>query len=139
MFQKMLNKQFGRVLIIGSHFLDDNQDSDDINKDLTNLFPYILETRPPNEGAHLQRWTRQMRNDMIKARDEILKHQIVGGLSSYNLECDDLSSISLDDYVEIASYLEDILAPAVSYHLMNNQDPKYRNGRLILSSTRLVN
>jgi hypothetical protein len=23
--------------------------------------------------------------------------------------------------------------------LMNNQDPKYRNGRLILSSTRLVN
>ena len=60
-------------------------------------------------------------------------------MSSYNLECDDLSSISLDDYVEIASYLEDILAPVVSYHLMNNQDPKYRNGRLILSSTRLVN
>ena len=79
MFQKMLNKQFGRVLIIGSHFLDDNQDSDDINKDLTDLFPYILETRPPNEEAHLQRWTRQMRNDMIKAQDEILKHQIVGG------------------------------------------------------------
>ncbi|XP_066306587.1 uncharacterized protein [Miscanthus floridulus] len=137
MFQKMLNKQFGRVLIIGSHFLDDNQDIDGINKDLTDLFPYILETGPPNEEAHLQRWTRQMRNDMIKAQDEILKHQIVGGLSSYNLECDDLSSISLDDYVEIASYLEDILAPAVSYHLMNNQDPKYRNGRLILSSTSL--
>jgi len=76
---------------------------------------------------------------MIKARDEILKHQIVGGLSSYNLECDDLSSISLDDCVEIASYLEDILAPAVSYHLMNNQVPKYRNGRLIISSMRLVN
>lgn len=140
MFQNMLNKQFGRVLIIGSHFLDANQDSDDINKDLTDLFPYILETRPPNEEAHLQRWRRQMKNDMIKARDEILTHQIAGILSSYNLECDDLSSISsLDDYVDIASYLEDILAPAVSYHLMNNQDPKYRNGRLIISSTRLVN
>ncbi|KXG32842.2 hypothetical protein SORBI_3003G213100 [Sorghum bicolor] len=126
MFQKMLNKQFGKVLIIGSHFLDANQDIDDINKDLTDLFPYILETRPPNEEAHLQRWTRQMRIDMIKARDEILAHH-----------CDDLSSISLDDYVEIASYLEDILAPAVAYHFMNNQDPKYRNGRLILSSTSL--
>jgi len=53
MFEKMLNKQFGRVLIIGSHFLDDNQDIDGINKDPTDLFPYILETRPPNEEAHL--------------------------------------------------------------------------------------
>jgi hypothetical protein len=77
----MLNKQFGKVLIIGSHFLDANQDIDDINKDLTDLFPYILETRPPNEEAHLQRWTRQMRIDMIKARDEILAHHVASGLS----------------------------------------------------------
>ncbi|KAG0538377.1 hypothetical protein BDA96_03G230700 [Sorghum bicolor] len=58
--------------------------------------------------------------------------------SILELGCENSPVVPLqDDYVEIASYLEDILAPAVAYHLMNNQDPKYRNGRLILSSTSL--
>ncbi|KAJ1284389.1 hypothetical protein BS78_03G200000 [Paspalum vaginatum] len=137
-FQKMLNKLSGRVSIIGSHFLDDKEDCCDVDDYVIDLFPYILETCPPKDAAHLEKWKTQMEKDMEQSKIEFLTNQVSGVLSTYNLECDDLSSIPGDDHVTILSYLDDILAPAVSYHLMNNKDPEYKNGRLILSSTSLA-
>ncbi|OEL17291.1 Spastin [Dichanthelium oligosanthes] len=137
LFQKMLNKLSGRVLIIGSHFLNADQDSSDIDEDVTELFPYILETKPPKEEAQLKKWKTQMEKDFAKAENENFIIHIAGVLSEYNLECGDLSSIPQDDHVPIAKYLENIITPAVSYHLLNNKDPEYKNGRLILSSTSL--
>lgn len=125
---------------MGSHFLNNvGEDSANVDEVVTQLFPYILETKPPKEEAHLEKWNTQMENEMAKNLDEAIITQAAGILASYNLECDDLSSIRRGDYLIIGSYLEDIIAPAVSYHLMNNKDPKYKNGRLILSSKRLVN
>ncbi|RLN21792.1 ribosome biogenesis ATPase RIX7-like [Panicum miliaceum] len=135
LFKKMLNKLSGRVLVIGSHFVSADQDSSDFDEDVTELFPYILETKPPKEEAHLQTWNTQMENDIAKAANETFITHTEGVLSSYNLECGDLSSIPPDDYLAIGKYLAHIIAPAVSYHLMNNMDPEYKNGRLILSST----
>ena len=139
LFKKMLNKLSGRFLVIGSHFLGADEDSSDVDVDVTELFPYILETKPPKEEAHLQTWKTQMDNDIAKAVNEAFVAHTEGVLSAYNLECGDLSSIPPDDYLAFGKYLEHIIAPAVSYHLMNNMEPKYKNGRLILSSTRLVN
>ncbi|PUZ55742.1 hypothetical protein GQ55_5G236800 [Panicum hallii var. hallii] len=137
LFKKMLNKLTGRVLVIGSHFVSADQDSSDVDEDVTELFPYILETKPPKEEAHLQTWQTQMENDIAKAANEAFVTHTEGVLSAYNLECGDLSSIPPDDYLAIGKYLKHIIAPAVSYHLMNNMDPEYKNGRLILSSTSL--
>ena len=139
LFKKMLKKLSGRVLVIGSHFVSDDEDSSDVDEDVTELFPYILETKPPKEEAHLQTWKTQMENDIAKVVNETFVAHTEGVLSAYNLECSDLSSIPRDDYLAIGKYLKHIIAPAVSYHLMNNMDPEYKNGRLILSSTRLVN
>jgi hypothetical protein len=36
----------------------------------------------------------------------------------------------------LSKYIEEIVVSAVSYHLMNNKDPEYRNGKLILSAKR---
>ncbi|TKW15475.1 hypothetical protein SEVIR_5G239100v4 [Setaria viridis] len=137
LFKKMLNKLSGRVLVIGSHFLTADEDSGDVDEEVTELFPYILETKPPKEESHLEKWKTQMENDVAKAQEESFVTHTAGVLSAYNLECGDLSSIPRDDYFTIGKYIENIIAPAVSYHLMNNKDPEYKNGRLILSSTSL--
>jgi hypothetical protein len=139
LFKKMLSKLSGRVLLVGSHFLTADEDSGDVDEEVTELFPYILETKPPKEEAHLEKWKTQMENDVAKSLKESFITRTAGVLSAYNLECDDLSSIPQDDCCTIGKYIENIIAPAVSYHLMNNKDPEYKNGRLILSSTRLVN
>lgn len=54
-----------------------------------------------------------------------------------DLECDDLGSICLSDTMCLSKYIEEIVVSAVSYHLMNNKDPDYRNGKLVLSTKSL--
>ncbi|CAL4948651.1 unnamed protein product [Urochloa decumbens] len=137
LFKKMLSKLSGRVLIIGSHFLNGDQDSDDVGESVKELFPYILETKAPKEEAHLQKWKTQMESDLEKAKDEKFKTQAEGILAAKNVECGDLSSIPRDEYLVMGKHLEDIIAPAVAYHLMKNKGPQYKNGKLTLSSTSL--
>ena len=57
-------------MVIGSHFLGADEDSSDVDEDVTELFPYILETKPPKEEAHLQTWKTQMENDIAKVVNE---------------------------------------------------------------------
>ncbi|CAL4975209.1 unnamed protein product [Urochloa decumbens] len=137
LFKKMLSKFSGRVLIIGSHFLNGDQDSGDVGESVKELFPYILETKAPKEEAHLQKWKTQMESDFKKVKDEKFKTQAEGILAAKNVECGDLSSIPQDEYLVMRKYLEDIIAPAIAYHLMNNKRPQYKNGKLTLSSTSL--
>ncbi|KAL6615605.1 hypothetical protein ACP70R_037875 [Stipagrostis hirtigluma subsp. patula] len=119
LFQKMLKKLSGRVLVI-----DD-------------LFPYVLETKPPEEKSDLDKWKEQMEEDSAKSQSHEFQNCVTEVLSTNNLQCDDLSSVSPDDHEAIASYIYEIMAPAVSYHLMNTKDPEYKNGKLIISSTSL--
>ena len=58
-------------------------------------------------------------------------------LSENDLICDDLESISFEDTKVLSNYIEEIVVSALSYHLMNNKDPEYRNGKLVISSIRL--
>uniref|UniRef100_A0A2P2ILZ3 Uncharacterized protein LOC107643102 isoform X2 n=1 Tax=Rhizophora mucronata TaxID=61149 RepID=A0A2P2ILZ3_RHIMU len=36
----------------------------------------------------------------------------------------------------LSNYMGEIFVSAISYHLMNNKDPEYRNGKLVMSSDR---
>lgn len=137
MFKKMLSKLSGKVLIIGSHFLESDEDSYYVDEDVSDLFPFILETKPPTEATQLVKWKTQMEEDTKNTQGQILTNVVAEALSANSLECDDLDSFDPDDdFKDIANYLEEIMAPAVSYHLMNNKDPEYRNGKLIISSER---
>lgn len=136
----MLSKLSGRVLIIGSYFLESDEDSDDVDVVVSDIFPYILDTKPPKEETDLVKWKTQMEEDTKKTKCQIFTNMIAEVLSANSLVCDDLDSLDPDDELKIiANYMEEIMAPAVSYHLMDNKVPEYRNGKLIIPSERLAN
>uniref|UniRef100_A0A453F2Z5 DUF7751 domain-containing protein n=2 Tax=Aegilops tauschii subsp. strangulata TaxID=200361 RepID=A0A453F2Z5_AEGTS len=137
MFKKMLSKLSGRILIIGSYFLESDADGDDVDEVVSDIFPYILETKPPKEETDLVKWKTQIEEDTKKTKGQIFTNMIAEVLSANSLICDDLDSLDPDDDLQtIASYVEEIMAPAVSYHLMDNKVPEYRNGKLIIPAER---
>lgn len=132
----MLKKISGPVLILGSRILDPHDDYGEVDPNLTALFPYNIEINPPEEESHLLNWKTQLENDMkmIQIRDN--KNHIMEVLSANDLDCDDLDSICLADTMVLSNYIEEIVVSAISYHLMDNSDPQYRNGKLIISAKR---
>ncbi|KAI3933539.1 hypothetical protein MKX01_032644, partial [Papaver californicum] len=134
LFQKMLQKLSGPVLILGSRILDPDNDYREVDERLTNLFPYNIEIKPPEDETHLVSWKTQLEEDMkmMKVRDN--RNHITEVLAANDLDCDDLGSICFSDTVVLSNYIEEIVVSAISYHLMNNKDPEYRNGKLVISS-----
>ncbi|MBA0552230.1 hypothetical protein Golob_023060 [Gossypium lobatum] len=72
---------------------------------------------------------------MIQAQDN--RNHIMEVLSANDLDCDDLDSICIADTMALSRYIEEVVVSAISYHLMNNKDPEYRNGKLVISSKSL--
>lgn len=136
MFQKMLKKLSGAVLILGSRIVDLGEDNREVDERLTALFPYNIEIRPPENESHLVSWKTQLEEDMKMIQVQDNKNHIMEVLSSNDLDCDDLGSICIADTIDVSNYIEEIVVSAVSYHLMNNKDPEYRNGKLVISSKR---
>lgn len=136
LFLKMLKKLSGSVLILGSRVVDLGNDCREVDERLTVLFPYNIEIRPPEDETHLVSWKTQLEEDMkmIQVRDN--RNHIMEVLSSNDLDCDDLDSICVADTMVLSNYIEEIVVSAISYHLMNNKDPEYRNGKLVVSSKR---
>lgn len=136
LFQKMLKKLSGAVLILGSRIVDLGEDKREVDERLTALFPYNIEIRPPENESHLVSWNTQLEEDMKMIQVQDNKNHIMEVLSSNDLDCDDLGSICIADTIDLSNYIEEIVVSAVSYHLMNNKDPEYRNGKLVISSNR---
>ncbi|XP_012086803.1 putative cell division cycle ATPase [Jatropha curcas] len=134
LFKKMLEKLSGSVLILGSQIVDDDVDLDER---LLALFPYNIEIRPPEDENRLVSWKSQLEADMKMIQVQDNKNHIMEVLSSNDLDCDDLDSICMADTMILSNYIEEIVVSAVSYHLMNNKDPDYRNGKLLISSKSL--
>lgn len=132
----MMNKLSGSVLILGSRIVDLNNDSREVDEKLTAIFPYNIEIRPPEDENHLVSWKSQLEDDMkmIQAQDN--RNHIMEVLSANDLDCDDLDSINVADTMVLSNYIEEIVVSAISYHLMNNRDTEYRNGKLVISSKR---
>ena len=136
LFQKMLKKLSGSVLILGSRLIDPDNDYRDVDERLTALFPYNIEIRPPEDESHLVSWKCQLEEDMKMIQVQDNKNHIMEVLSANDLDCGDLDSICMSDTMVLGDYIEEIVVSAISYHLMNNRDPEYRNGKLVISSNR---
>ncbi|KAG8069184.1 hypothetical protein GUJ93_ZPchr0005g15503 [Zizania palustris] len=137
MFQKMLGKLTGLVLILGSRLLDSDSDYRDVDERVSSLFPYHVDIKPPDEETHLDSWKTQMEEDAKKTQIQDNRNHIIEVLSANDLDCDDLSSICQADTMVLSNYIEEIIVSAVSYHLIHTKDPEYKNGKLVLSSKSL--
>jgi hypothetical protein len=137
LFEKLLDKLEGPVLVLGSRIVDMDSD-EELDDRLTVLFPYNIEIKPPENENHLVSWNSQLEEDMKMIQFQDNRNHIMEVLAENDLECDDLGSICLSDTMCLSKYIEEIVVSAVSYHLMNNRDPEYRNGKLVLSTKRLA-
>lgn len=137
LFQKMLQKLTGPVLILGSRITDQESNDNDIDDMLVDLFPYNIEIKPPEDETHLVSWKSQLEEDMKMIQCQDNKNHIIEVLGANDVECDDLGSIDVEDTFVLSKYIEEIVVSAISYHLMNNKH-EYRNGKLLISSKRLA-
>ncbi|KAL1355759.1 hypothetical protein AAHE18_05G135500 [Arachis hypogaea] len=132
LFQKMLSKLSGPILILGSRVLDADNDFQEVDDRLSLLFPYNLVIRPPEDESHLVSWKSRFEEDMKMIQVQDNKNHIMEVLAANDLDCDDLDSVCVADTMVLSNYIEEIVVSAISYHLMNNKDPEYRNGKLVI-------
>ncbi|KAK8576559.1 hypothetical protein V6N13_032480 [Hibiscus sabdariffa] len=137
LFQKMLNKLSGPILILGSRMLDPEDEYNEVDERLEVLFPYNIEIKPPEDEIRLNSWKVKLAEDMKMLQIQDNRNHIAEVLAANDLECDDLGYICPADTIVIGNYIEEIVVSAISYHLMNNKDPEYRNGKLVISSKSL--
>ncbi|KAH0909543.1 hypothetical protein HID58_032864 [Brassica napus] len=65
LFQKLLQKLSGPVLILGSRIVDlSSEDAHEIDEKLSAVFPYNIDIRPPDDETHLVSWKSQLERDM---------------------------------------------------------------------------
>ncbi|CAN8273619.1 unnamed protein product [Cochlearia groenlandica] len=137
LFQRLLTKLSGPVLLLGSRLLEPEDDCQEVGDGVTALFPYNIEIRPPEDESQLISWKTRFEEDMKLIQFQDNKNHIAEVLASNDLECDDLGSICHADTMFLSSHIEEIVVSAISYHLMNNKEPEYKNGRLVISSNSL--
>ncbi|KAK6129992.1 hypothetical protein DH2020_036274 [Rehmannia glutinosa] len=137
MFQKMLKKLSGAILILGSRIIDPENDYRLVDEKISAVFPYNIEIRPPQDENHLVSWKSQLEEDMKMIQYQDNKNHIIEVLAANDLDCDDLGSICFPDTIVLSNYIEEIVVSAISYHLTNAKEPQYKNGKLVISSTSL--
>lgn len=138
LLEKLLKKLSGSVLVLGSRMLEPEDDCRDVDERLTILFPYNLEVKLPEDETHLVNWKAKLEEDMKVLQFQDNKNHIAEVLAANDLECDDLGSICQADTMVLSNYIEEIVVSAISHHLMDNEDPEYRNGKLVISSKRYM-
>ena len=109
LFQKLLNKLSGSVLILGSRMLDPEDDYREVDGRLSVLFPYNIEIKPPEDEAHLDSWKAKLEEDMKVLQIQDNKNHIAEVLAANDLECDDLGSICQADTMVLSNYIEEIV------------------------------
>lgn len=138
LLDKLLKKLSGSVLVLGSRMLEPEDDCRDVDERLTILFPYNLEVKLPEDETHLVNWKAKLEEDMKVLQFQDNKNHIAEVLAANDLECNDLGSICQADTMVLSNYIEEIVVSAISHHLMDNEDPEYRNGKLVISSKRYM-
>ncbi|VFQ73022.1 unnamed protein product [Cuscuta campestris] len=137
LFHRMLKKLSGSVLVLGSRVIEHFDERGEVDDRFNVLFPYNIEIRPPEDETHLISWKAQLEKDMQTIQFLDNRNHIAEVLAANDLECEDLGSICQADAMILSNYIEEIVVSAISYHLMNNKDPEYRNAKLIISSKSL--
>ncbi|XP_047971842.1 uncharacterized protein LOC125214749 [Salvia hispanica] len=137
LFDRMLKKLTGSILVLGSRMLGLDDTSGEVDEKLSILFPYNIDISPPEDENTLVSWNSQLEEDMRKMQFQDNKNHIAEVLAANDIECDDLAAICHADTMILSHFIEEIVVSALSYHLMNNKDPEYRNGKLVISSKSL--
>ncbi|WVZ10922.1 hypothetical protein V8G54_015452 [Vigna mungo] len=137
LFQKMLNKLHGRILILGSRVLDSGIDYKEVDERLSSVFPYNIEISPPEDEYYHVSWKSQFEENMKTIQTQDNRNHIMEVLAANDLYCDDLGSICVADTMAFSDHIEEIVVSAISHHLMNNIDPEYRNGKLVIPCSSL--
>ncbi|XP_021757580.1 probable spastin homolog Bm1_53365 isoform X2 [Chenopodium quinoa] len=132
LFQKMLQKLSGPVLILGSRITHSDSNDDDIDDMIIDVFPYNIDIKPPEDETRLVSWKSQLEVDLKMIQIQDNRNHIIEVLAANDVECDDLGSINVEDTFVLSRYIEEIVVSAISYHLMNNKH-EYRNGKLLIS------
>lgn len=96
------------------------------------LFPCNIEIKPPQDESRLKIWKVQLEEAMTKTQ---LKH-ISQVLAENDIGCDDLNTIGHSDTMLLSNHIKEIAASAVFYQLMDNKNPEYQNGKLVISAER---
>lgn len=131
----MLQKLSGSILILGSRIVAENAYSL-VDEKTSSVFPYNIELRPPDDENNLGNWKSKLEEDMKMIQFQDNRNHIMEVLGSNDLDCDDLGSLCLADAAVLSNYIEEIVVSAISYHLTNEREPEYRNGKLVISSSR---
>lgn len=137
LFQKMLKKLSGSILILGSRIVAPENDYRFVDEKVSSVFSYNIEIKPPEDEIRLVSWKSQLEEDMKMIKYQDNRNHIFEVLSANDLDCDDLGSICLADTIVLSNFIEEIVVSAISYHLMNTKDLEYRNGKLFISSASL--
>ncbi|KAJ0775190.1 hypothetical protein HanOQP8_Chr03g0120201 [Helianthus annuus] len=138
LFQKMLKKLSGPVLILGSQVAELDTDYNLVDERITSVFPYTIDIKPPEEEDHLVSWKNQLQEDMKMIQFQDNRNHISEVLAANDLECDDLGSICVSDTIALSKYIDEVVVSAISHHLTSTKNPNYRNGRLVISAERSV-
>ncbi|XP_047177650.1 cell division control protein 48 isoform X1 [Vigna umbellata] len=136
LFQKLIKKLSGPVLILGSQIFDYEKDPE-IDDKLTMLFPYNIEIKPPQNDSDLAIWKTKLKEDTKTILFQDSRNHIAEVLAASDIDCDDLNSVCHADTMLLSSCIEEIVAAAVSHHLKRTKDPEYRNGKLVISAKSL--
>ncbi|KAK9665375.1 hypothetical protein RND81_14G108200 [Saponaria officinalis] len=137
LFSKLLTRLSGSVLVLGSRMLNANSEIVESDEKLTKLFPYSIDVRAPEDETHLGKWNAKLDEDMKTIQFQDTRNHIAEVLAANDLVCNDLSSICHADTITLSNHIDEVVMSAISYHLMNNKNPEYRNGKLVISSNSL--
>ncbi|CAN6995201.1 unnamed protein product [Brassica oleracea var. botrytis] len=137
LFQNLLNKLPGPVLILGSRVLESKDDCQEVTEGTSALFPYNIGIRPPEDESQLMTWKTRLEEDMKMIKIQDNKNHIAEVLAGNDIQCDDLASICLADTMCLSNRIEEVVISAITYHLIHTKEPEYRNGKLVISSKSL--
>ncbi|GAU42731.1 hypothetical protein TSUD_287860 [Trifolium subterraneum] len=144
LLQKMIKKISGSVLILGSQILLDLEgDCKELDERIARLFPYNIQIKAPEDETHHGSWKGQLEEDMKSIQFQDTRNLIAEVLAENDIDCDDLNSICHSDTMILSNHIEEIVVSAISYDLMNTEEPKepkepkYRNGKLVISANSL--
>lgn len=89
LFQKMLKKLSGSVMILSSHISDPGDDYREVDEGLTSVFSYTIEIKAPEDESHHVSWKSQLEEDMKMIQYQDNRNHIIEVLAENDLDCDD--------------------------------------------------
>ncbi|KAL8134926.1 hypothetical protein AgCh_009802 [Apium graveolens] len=108
----------------------------DIDEKIMKLFSYTINIKPPGDESSLMSWKSQLEEDTKTIQSQDNKNHITEVLAANDLECYDLDSICQADSKVLNDHIQEIVVSTLTFHLMNNKEPEYKNGKLLTSSKR---